>query len=85
MKTGTYMKSMPVAGEKACNYGMKYRSIVGYGKMRIVENEDERIHGLNLLMKHYTGNDNWQYDDIELKKTLISCLDVENMAGKRKK
>lgn len=85
MKTGTYMKSMPVAGEKACNYGMKYRSIVGYGKMRIVENEDERIHGLNLLMKQYTGNDNWQYDDIELKKTLISCLDVENMAGKRKK
>jgi nitroimidazol reductase NimA-like FMN-containing flavoprotein (pyridoxamine 5'-phosphate oxidase superfamily) len=37
-----------VQGEKACDYGMKYRSVVGYGRMKIVENDEERILGLNL-------------------------------------
>jgi nitroimidazol reductase NimA-like FMN-containing flavoprotein (pyridoxamine 5'-phosphate oxidase superfamily) len=74
-----------VKGEKACNYGMKYRSVVGYGKMRIAENEEERLSGLNLLMKQYTGKDDWQYDDEILKKTVVSCLEVEKITGKRKK
>jgi nitroimidazol reductase NimA-like FMN-containing flavoprotein (pyridoxamine 5'-phosphate oxidase superfamily) len=74
-----------VQGEQACNYGMKYRSVVGYGQMKIVENDKERISGLNLLMKQYTGKDNWIYDDEMMKKTVVSCLEVEKISGKRKK
>ena len=74
-----------VKGEKACNYGMKYRSIVGYGTVRIVENIEERILGLNLLMKQYTGQEDWKYDDVMLKKTTVFRLEVERMSGKRKK
>jgi uncharacterized protein len=74
-----------IAGEKACNYGMKFRSIVGYGTIRILENEEERLHGLNLLMKNYTGSDVWEYDKEMLKKTTVTCLEVEKLSGKRKK
>ena len=74
-----------VQGEKACNYGMKYRSVVGYGQMKIVENNEERVLGLNLLMKQYTGKDNWTYDADIMKKTMVSCLEVEKISGKRKK
>ncbi len=74
-----------VRGEKACSYGMKYRSIVGYGTMRIVESSEERISGLNILMKQYTGKDSWDYDDEMVKKTTVSCLEVESISGKRKK
>jgi nitroimidazol reductase NimA-like FMN-containing flavoprotein (pyridoxamine 5'-phosphate oxidase superfamily) len=73
-----------VIGEKACNIGIKYRSIVGYGKMKIIENEDERIFGLNLLMKQYTGKDNWIYDNEIMKRTTVSCLEVDKISGKRK-
>jgi nitroimidazol reductase NimA-like FMN-containing flavoprotein (pyridoxamine 5'-phosphate oxidase superfamily) len=44
-----------ITGEKACGYGMNYRSIIGYGTMRIVESDEERFNGLNVLMKQYTG------------------------------
>jgi uncharacterized protein len=74
-----------VQGEKACNYGMKYRSVVGYGRIRIVESNEERLNGLNILMKQYTGKDNWDYDDGMMKKTTVSCLEVEKITGKRKK
>lgn len=74
-----------VAGEKACNYGMKYRSVVGYGKIRIVEDQGERITGLNLLMKQVTGKDSWDYDSEMLKRTTVSCIDVTSISGKCKK
>lgn len=74
-----------IEGEKACNYGMKYRSIVGYGNMRIIEDENERIAGLNLIMKQYTGKDNWEYENAMMKKTMVTSLEVERMTGKRKK
>jgi nitroimidazol reductase NimA-like FMN-containing flavoprotein (pyridoxamine 5'-phosphate oxidase superfamily) len=72
-------------GINACNYGIKYRSVVGYGKMKIVDNEEERIFGLNLLMKQFTGIDNWEYESEILKKTLITCLEVEELSGKKRK
>jgi nitroimidazol reductase NimA-like FMN-containing flavoprotein (pyridoxamine 5'-phosphate oxidase superfamily) len=74
-----------IAGEKACNYGMKYRSVIGYGRMRIVESNEERLNGLNILMKQYTGKDTWNYDDEIVKETMVSCLEVEKISGKRKK
>jgi uncharacterized protein len=48
-----------IQGEEACDYGMNFRSIVGYGRMRMVENKEEKIYSLNLLMKQYTGRDSW--------------------------
>lgn len=74
-----------VAGEKACNYGMKYRSVVGYGKIRIVDDMNEKIAGLNLLMNQYTGKSNWEYDDEMLKRTTVTCIDVQSISGKQKK
>lgn len=74
-----------VTGEKACNYGMKYRSVVGYGNIRIVEDTNERITGLDLLMKQYTGNGNWDYEEDMLKRTTVICIDVQDVTGKSKK
>lgn len=72
-------------GEKACNYGMKYRSVVGYGNIRIVEDKDERITGLDLLMKQYTGKGDWDYEEEMLKRTTVFCIDVDAITGKSKK
>jgi len=73
-----------ITGDKACNYGMKYRSIVGYGTIRFVDDAKEKIEGLNLLMEQYTGKSSWEYDEESMKKTTVTCLEVDEMAGKRK-
>jgi nitroimidazol reductase NimA-like FMN-containing flavoprotein (pyridoxamine 5'-phosphate oxidase superfamily) len=74
-----------IGGEKACNYGMKYRSVVGYGTIKIVEDGNERIAGLNALMNQVTGKENWDYDDEMLKKTTVTCIDVRTITGKSKR
>ena len=43
------------AGEKGCDWGMKYRSVVGYGNISIITEKNAKTAGLNCIMKHYGG------------------------------
>src|ERR1700675_2828469 len=36
-----------------CNWGSKYRSVIGFGKASIIGERSEKIHGLNIIMGHY--------------------------------
>lgn len=42
-------------GEIPCEYGSTYSSVIARGKIRVLDNPGEKIHGLNTLMKHQTG------------------------------
>ena len=37
----------------ACDFGMKYKSVVGFGKIYIVLDEQEKVKGLNSIMKQW--------------------------------
>lgn len=74
-----------VNGDAACDYGMKFRSVIGYGEIAVVEDEKERLFGLNLIMKQYTSKDDFIIDKNILKHTLILRLDIKEMKGKQKK
>ena len=72
-----------IKGKEACNFSLNYRSIVGYGTIQIVKHAEEKVFGQNLLMNHYTGNNDWPFDGDMMSKTTVCCLDVEKMTGKR--
>ena len=44
-------------GEVPCMYGSSFASVIGRGMAEIVSDENEKIKGLSLLMKHQTGRD----------------------------
>jgi uncharacterized protein len=71
-------------GKKACDFGMSYRSIVGYGDITIVRDPEEKISGLNQIMLHYTGKGGFTYEQDVLDKTMILRLDIREMTGKKK-
>jgi uncharacterized protein len=71
-------------GKKACGWGMKYQSVVGYGKLSVVEDTSERIRALDLIMDHYGGEGKYDYDVIQMAKTTILRLDIREMTGKQK-
>lgn len=43
----------PVVSPLACNWGMKYASVIATGRATIVEDARERERGLDCLMRHY--------------------------------
>ena len=44
-------------GDVPCKYGSRFASVIGRGTAEIVDNEEEKIRGLQILMKHQTGRD----------------------------
>ncbi len=68
--------------KKACKWGLKYRSVIGYGTVEFLENKDEKISGLDVLMGKYGSTNNF-YDDETLEKVYVLKLTIETMTGKQ--
>jgi nitroimidazol reductase NimA-like FMN-containing flavoprotein (pyridoxamine 5'-phosphate oxidase superfamily) len=67
--------------EKACKWGMKYRSVIGFGKAFIVEDIQEKKQGLNAIMEHYSGR-TYEYPEAAINNTLVIKIEIESMTGK---
>ena len=70
-------------GLKGCDWGMKYSSVVGYGNISIITDEDAKKTGLNCIMRHYGNEKEYSYDDKVVEKTTILMLDITEMTGKK--
>ena len=41
-----------VEGETACAYSYRYQSVMGRGRIRLIEEYEEKVHGLQAIMAH---------------------------------
>jgi nitroimidazol reductase NimA-like FMN-containing flavoprotein (pyridoxamine 5'-phosphate oxidase superfamily) len=74
-----------VRGERPCQWSMRYRSIVGIGRIAEVLEETEKKAALDRIMEHYgSGSPRNDYDAEALSKTRILKLTVAEMTGKRR-
>jgi len=72
-----------VKGEAPCDFSMKYRSVVGYGHISILDDESEKVTGLNSIMSHYSDSSSFTYNPGILAKTILLCLEITEISGKR--
>jgi uncharacterized protein len=70
-------------GRKGCDWGMGFSSVVGYGRISVLEDPDSRLEGLNRIMEHYSGRRDFSYDVNILERTAIMKIEIEEMTGKR--
>jgi len=71
-----------VKDEEACHWGMNYRSIIGFGNASIIEEDDEKQAGLDVIMNQY-GEGNFEYSDELLDIMVIIKVEIEEMTGKQ--
>jgi nitroimidazol reductase NimA-like FMN-containing flavoprotein (pyridoxamine 5'-phosphate oxidase superfamily) len=72
-----------VSGKTACSWGMKYRSVIGFGQAAFIEHASEKKQALDILMKKYAGDDNFSYDDDWLDKVCVIGVRIDKITGKR--
>ena len=72
-----------IPAHDACSYNMRYRSVMGHGKMQFIEDIRGKKKAFDIIMKHYTGRDGFTYPEDVLKKVTIMRLEVEEMTGKK--
>ena len=72
-------------GIAPCGYTADYESVCGFGTARIVEEADARLHGLRVLMAHYTDESfpDESFLPRPLSLTAVVRVDVEAWTCKR--
>ncbi|HBC80267.1 MAG TPA: pyridoxamine 5'-phosphate oxidase family protein [Bacteroidales bacterium] len=70
-------------GREACDFSMKYSSVVGWGDIFIISDDEERMEGMNSIMKHYSNLTEFNYKQDVFDKTTILKLEIKTMTGKK--
>jgi len=68
--------------DKPCSWGMRYRSVIGYGRAEILSDPGEKRHGLNCIMRHYGGGTH-EFSERDLMTVTVIRIAVESMSGKK--
>ena len=71
-----------IQSSSACKWGIKYRSVIGFGEARFVEDEDAKRQAFDIIMNQYS-NEPFEYDAASLKSTVIITVDIKSMTGKQ--
>ena len=73
-----------IKGETACEWTMKYKSIIGYGLLEIVGDSNEKKEGFGLIMDKYGFAGKKEYDEKLFNMTEILRLKVTEISGKKR-
>ena len=73
----------PFEGEKPCQYGLSYSSVMGWGSARIVEDVQEKMKAMSVLMKTQTGRD-FSFDEKLVSIVAVIRIDVEAYTAKHR-
>ena len=74
---------MPFDGEKPCQYGMVYSSVMGRGTASMVEDVEEKKQAMSILMKTQTGKD-FTFEDRLVSIVTVIRIDVEEYTAKHR-
>ena len=74
---------VPFEGEKPCQYGLGYSSIMGCGTAQIVEDVEEKMRGLTVLMKTQTGKD-FAFNERLVSIVAVIRIDVAEYTAKHR-
>ena len=70
-------------GEKPCQYGLSYSSIMGRGEARIVEDVEEKMKAMTVLMKTQTGKD-FSFNEKLVSIVAVVRIDVSEYTAKHR-
>jgi uncharacterized protein len=68
--------------EKACNWGVNFKSIMGFGKASFIEDNEEKQKALNIIIQNYTGK-TFELPEKNINGTLLIKIDIEKITGKQ--
>jgi nitroimidazol reductase NimA-like FMN-containing flavoprotein (pyridoxamine 5'-phosphate oxidase superfamily) len=76
--------ALVIKAASACGFTMKYRSVIGFGTIRVVTDPKEKVAGMDAIMSHYSDKKEFVYDDKIFSRTTILRMDINEITGKKK-
>ncbi|OGP67968.1 MAG: pyridoxamine 5'-phosphate oxidase [Deltaproteobacteria bacterium RBG_16_44_11] len=72
-----------VKGKSPCAWGMKYLSVIGFGRAFFIDNSNDKKKILNMLMEKYAGKEDYIYQEEALQKVIVVGVIMEKTTGKK--
>ncbi len=71
-----------IKSAKACKWGMRYRSVIGFGKAGFITDDDLKRQAFDIIMNQYADG-SFIYEDALLKSVVIINVEIQSMTGKQ--
>jgi nitroimidazol reductase NimA-like FMN-containing flavoprotein (pyridoxamine 5'-phosphate oxidase superfamily) len=70
-----------VPGESSCTWGLRYRSVVGFGRASLIRDPASKRDALRIIMSHY-ADEIFELPEETLARTVVIKVAVDVMTGK---
>ena len=78
-----YTGNRLTTGPDACgDWTMKYRSVTGFGKATLIEQDEDKIPAMHIIMDQYTTKGPFAFSPERVAQTMVIRIDIEEMTGK---
>lgn len=71
-----------IKSDTSCKWTTKYRSIIGYGKIEIISDNNEKIKGLDVIMQQHGKMEN-SYNKKNVDEIYILKLAISDISAKQ--
>ncbi len=68
--------------ENPCDWGVKFQSVIGFGKALFIEDMEEKRKALNIIMRQYSEG-SFNFSDNRINGVAVIRVDIKSMTGKR--
>lgn len=66
----------------ACDWSMKYQSVIGFGKAVFIKSADKKRDALEIIMGQYSDRRH-TFPENKIKATAVIKVEIETMSGKQ--
>ena len=70
-----------ISGETPCTWGLRYRSVVGFGRASWVRDPASKRDALRIIMRHYS-DEVFEFPEEALARTVVIKIVIEDITGK---
>jgi|WetSurSiteA1Bulk_404760.scaffolds.fasta_scaffold05165_3 uncharacterized protein len=69
--------------DMACNWTTRYRSVIGYGRIEVITDPEQKKKGLDILMAHNGKSTGTGYHQGNVDSMVVLKLKIEEITGKQ--
>ncbi len=71
-----------MTSDDPCKYNVRYRSVIGYGQAKFLEDNAEKVEGLTILSEHYGKKGPFEFEEWKVNRLCVIKIEIEMMMGK---
>lgn len=71
-----------ITADEPCKYNVRYRTVIGYGKAKFLEDYSEKVRGLTVLSEHYGMKGPFEFEEWKVNRLCVIKIEIEKMTAK---